>query len=541
MVRRIVLFALLPACLEPRKAEEQLQAAVATAQAADAKAETVAATDTAAVVDTAPDPGPVPDADPDPGTGADSGPHPDIGPDPDTEPDTEPDAEPDTDSDTDPDAGPGPDAPDGGTAPTGCQGDDDCKAVPGKPYCKANVCVQCLDPDQCGGGACVAGACLGGGFCDKTADCAGNPKYPVCDVANATCMPCKADGDCGSGATCKAGACQKAPAVCGNKFVESGETCDDGGSKDGDGCSAACLSETPPLGGLIDAAMAFDPASGVGWIVGGELGYQLNEAVIRYAEDGKGGPAFAPYAVTGPPARARASLVRDPKTGHLYLFGGEGYWAVFNDVWRLVPAATGAPAWQELKPANAPPTERMHAIAFWHAGSSRMVVGLGEGYYQLPEDWWAFNPATKVWKPLTAPANGPKPRKAPAVVADGTGGAWVYGGQGYWDLYADLWHLTLTGDAIQAKELPLLPAPPLPLLRGCLTQTAKGLLLAGGETFYRLNDEAFAIDPASGKWTAGKGPQSAGPVCHLRADGQVVVQLGQGYWQWTQAPTVVAP
>ena len=348
MVKRIVLLALLPACLEPRKADEQLQAAVATAQAADAKAETAAVdVDSGAVADAEPDSGPDAEPDTDPGPDTDTGPDPDTdtdpGPDPGPDPDTDPDPETTQDTGTEPDSDTGPDiAPD--IAPTGCLGDDDCTAVAGKPICNSGVCVQCTDPDQCGGGACVAGACLGGGFCDKSADCAGNPKFPVCDVANATCVPCKADSECGTSATCKAGACQKAPAVCGNKLVEPGETCDDGNPKDGDGCSAACLSETPPLGGLIDAAMAFDPGSGVGWIVGGELGYQLNEAVVRYAEDGKG-PAFTPFTVAGPAARARSSLVRDPKSGHLYLFGGEGYWAVFNDVWRLVPAATGAPAW----------------------------------------------------------------------------------------------------------------------------------------------------------------------------------------------------
>ncbi len=40
-------------------------------------------------------------------------------------------------------------------------------------------------------------------------------------------------------------------AVCGNSIIESGETCDDGGTVSGDGCSSTCQTEvvTPPSGG----------------------------------------------------------------------------------------------------------------------------------------------------------------------------------------------------------------------------------------------------------------------------------------------------
>ncbi|MSQ85086.1 MAG: hypothetical protein EXR77_19795, partial [Myxococcales bacterium] len=356
-------------------------------------------------------------------------------------------------------------------------------------------------------------------------------------------VKCAADADCGLGNACVGYACKAGKAaVCGNKAIEVGETCDDGNGADGDGCSGKCLAETPPLGGLIDAAMAYDAATGIGWIVGGELAYQLNDAVVRYSEDGKLAP-FTPFAgLVGPPARARASLVRDPKSGHALLFGGEGYYQVFNDVWRLVPNNPGAPSWQAVATKGPQPGERMGAVAFWHAGSGRMVVGLGEGYYKLPEDWWALDPVAKTWKLLTLPPlGGPLPRKAAAVADDGTGGAWIYGGQGYYEVFADLWHVTVVGDAVKFAQVQLAPTAPLPLTRGCLVQTAKGLVLAGGETFYRLSDEVFRIDPGSGKWTTGKGPVTAGPVCSLRADGNVVVQLGQGYYQWTQAPGLVAP
>ena len=40
-------------------------------------------------------------------------------------------------------------------------------------------------------------------------------------------------------------------AVCGNTIIEAGETCDDGGTVGGDGCSATCQTETPVCGNSI--------------------------------------------------------------------------------------------------------------------------------------------------------------------------------------------------------------------------------------------------------------------------------------------------
>ena len=44
------------------------------------------------------------------------------------------------------------------------------------------------------------------------------------------------------------------PATCGNGAVDPGETCDDGNTTDGDGCSATCQTEVAPI--HVDAAAA---------------------------------------------------------------------------------------------------------------------------------------------------------------------------------------------------------------------------------------------------------------------------------------------
>ena len=53
---------------------------------------------------------------------------------------------------------------------------------------------------------------------------------------------------CSEGLACSALTASCQPALCGNGDVTAGETCDDGNSTDGDGCSAACTIEfLPPL------------------------------------------------------------------------------------------------------------------------------------------------------------------------------------------------------------------------------------------------------------------------------------------------------
>jgi cysteine-rich repeat protein len=80
------------------------------------------------------------------------------------------------------------------------------------------------------------GFCHAGSLCIADADC-----------ESGACSPsaCMVDADCPSG-TCVAGTCSigSCESVCGNEMVEMpDETCDDGDTTGGDGCSATCQTE----------------------------------------------------------------------------------------------------------------------------------------------------------------------------------------------------------------------------------------------------------------------------------------------------------
>jgi cysteine-rich repeat protein len=106
-------------------------------------------------------------------------------------------------------------------------------------YCSAFVCVQgagvcgdnTVNTDQ--GEECDDGNAVGGDGC--SAFC-----------LNETCAPvdatCSVNADCCSG-SCVGNICQQAAGACGDGILDVGESCDDGNTTGGDGCSATCQVE----------------------------------------------------------------------------------------------------------------------------------------------------------------------------------------------------------------------------------------------------------------------------------------------------------
>lgn len=327
-------------------------------------------------------------------------------------------------------------------------------------------------------------------------------------------------------------ACQPG-AVCGDGAVADWEICDDGAKLSGDGCDPMCQAESPPLGGLRDAAMVFDAATGIGWLVGGEGFHALNDAVWRFST-AQTESTWQPYpGLPGPAPRARAGLTRDPSTGHSYLFGGQGYYTLYDDLWRLVPSAQDPPSWQAVAASGPKPPPRHAHVQFWESG--QLVVGLGQGYHQLHADWWAFDPKLGAWQQLTVPAQGaPAPRHSAAVASDAQGGTWMVGGQGYYTVHAEVYKLGLAGKSLVVSALPAATGAPPPLLGACAVAHDGKLLVLGGETYYELPGLAWLYDGA--KWSSTVAPRKVGGVCLRRADGKVLLQLGQGYYQMSDPP-----
>ena len=130
---------------------------------------------------------------------------------------------------------------------------------------------QCVGRDDCRGGPrapCDAAADCASNNCEPLVGISGNSiccsapcsgQRPSCSTDGSSCVACQVGGDCENGTCIAANApgaftCICDPGfkgltcalrACGDRIVDSGESCDDGNIVSGDGCSSVCSVERP--------------------------------------------------------------------------------------------------------------------------------------------------------------------------------------------------------------------------------------------------------------------------------------------------------
>jgi len=139
----------------------------------------------------------------------------------------------------------------------GCGNSIDCSACQLGKKCENGMCVSDICVNETTAATCANNACgMKKNNCNIDVNCS-QVNLQACQV---TCTPncagktCGADdgcngkctsGSCSAGQTCVNGVCNPTgQAVCGNSKLETGETCDDGGKANSDGCNSNCQIET---------------------------------------------------------------------------------------------------------------------------------------------------------------------------------------------------------------------------------------------------------------------------------------------------------
>lgn len=202
-----------------------------------------------------------------------------------------------------------------------------------------------------------------------------------------------------------------------------------------------------PDGGLPSArcghSMVYDPGTGRVLMFGG-----LDSTYAVLNDDWAYDPATNRWAELypageRPTVRSGAAMVYDSATGKVILFGGLDL-KTLNDTWVYDPAAN---TWTDLHPAGDVPPARSGAAMVYDSDSDRVVLFGGSDTLMgdsCLNDTWAYDPTANTWTKLALGANPPRARSCGAMVYDsGTKRAVLFGGlywapQSYLDL-ADTW------------------------------------------------------------------------------------------------------
>ena len=234
--------------------------------------------------------------------------------------------------------------------------------------------------------------------------------------------------------------------VCGNALVDAlaGEACDDGDSIGRDGCSAACDAEAPEW--TLQAAsrpskrerygIAFDARRHRTVVFGGGLPNNAGVFGDTFEWDGKHW-AIVPTDVA-PAPRSMTAMAYDPIRHVTVLFGGFNG-AVLRDTWEWDGAT-----WTQRTPTNAPVARAAHAMAY-DAGRKKVILfgGFKQDTVTMNlQDTWEWDGVD--WKPVTT-AMSPPIRVSHALAYDPVRNVTVlFGGTGTVDL-SDVWELGASG------------------------------------------------------------------------------------------------
>lgn len=213
---------------------------------------------------------------------------------------------------------------------------------------------------------------------------------------------------------------------------------------------------------------------------------------------------------TPPPARASQAMAYDPVANKLIVFGGYDGKTYYGDTWAYDLAGN---AWTELKPAGLAPAARQGHSLVYDPQSKKMILFGGYDGAKQYGDTWAYDPAKNSWKDLKPKGDQPAARDSQAMAYDPDDKVMIlFGGWSTTTQFADTWvydpdknswtDLKPTGDSPAARALPQMTYDP----------GVKRLVLFGGGTSSATFDDCWMFDYADRAWVpaaATGGPPSA--------------------------------
>jgi hypothetical protein len=204
-----------------------------------------------------------------------------------------------------------------------------------------------------------------------------------------------------------------------------------------------------------------------------------------------------------PPARSYHSMVWDPATSGMIMFGGwidmAGH--TTNDLWWYNP---GTNTWTQKIAHGAPgsPSARETSMVW---DGTRVIMFGGAGDYGSKNDLWWYAPGTNIWTEKIAQGTpgSPSVRYTHAMVWDGTRMI-MFGGVGNLLLKNDLWWYN-PGTNTWTENIPqgALGSPPARCYHSMVWDGTRVIMFGGHGDYYRYHtsNDLWQYVPATNEWT----------------------------------------
>lgn len=244
---------------------------------------------------------------------------------------------------------------------------------------------------------------------------------------------------------------------------------------------------------LMAAAGAYDAATSQYFLFGGQSYYTLLDEMY-VLDTTLGAENWDMWTGSASPDPRRGhSMVFDDLNNDLYVFGGEGYYGLYDDIWMLdLDVATSSTAtWTELSPTGSSPT-RMGMAAALDPDYGVIYAFGGQEYYTLAETVACYDITNQTWSSVALSGDS-LPALTEASVSWNTrfNGFLLVGGQSYYQLNPSIYAIIPTGScAAEVTEVSLTIGTNTPIKGGLLVDVPadQSMIVVGGESYYRLSD-----------------------------------------------------
>jgi N-acetylneuraminic acid mutarotase len=216
-----------------------------------------------------------------------------------------------------------------------------------------------------------------------------------------------------------------------------------------------------------------------------------------------------------PAARAVQSMVYDPSTQKMIMFGGvTETGAIQSDTWVFDP---GADAWHQASVGVWPYQRLGHSMVYDPSTRQLVVFGGFDDQDRFRADTWAYDPVAGIWDNLLPTGDEPPGRAFFTTVSDpSTGKIIMFGGlaggipqnlsgaQAMFlakDRLNDTWAYDPTGNAWTELH----PGGTVPTARAfqamAYDPSTKKIIMFGGASDRAVFNDTYAYDPAANAWT----------------------------------------